>query len=180
MNEFLERNLGEDDLEKQKAEAASKIVIPASMRAFMVLKRANIDRTQRVLVLSKLDKSDEENMFENMCKELKTVLGSEPGTNKSHINAACKVEQSDLPSEEILYAAGYYRREGKNHLIKKDIGCKDEVLKDPEATGLTMPRWTTPRTPSPRTGRSQSILLTLMPQSQRTGMTKWMVSGSLQ
>ena len=83
VNEFLERNLGEDDLEKQKAEAALKIVIPASVRAFMVLKRANIDRTQRMLVLSELDKSDEVNMFENMCKELKIVLGTGSGTNKS-------------------------------------------------------------------------------------------------
>ena len=41
----------------------------------MVLKRANIDR---MLVLSKLDKSDEVNMFYNMCKELKIVLGSGP------------------------------------------------------------------------------------------------------
>ena len=108
MNEFLERNLGEDDLEKQKAEAALKIVIPASVRAFMVLKRANIDRTQRMLVLSKLDKSDEVHMFDNMCKELKIVLGSVPGANKSNINLTIKVEQSNLPSEEVLYAAGYF------------------------------------------------------------------------
>ena len=108
---FLEKELGEDDLEKQvrtwdsfedctrgtkdiedflsdydraykKAAAAAKIVIPASVRAFMVLTRANIDRTQRMLVLSKLDKNDETKMFDNMCKELKIVLGSGPGANK--------------------------------------------------------------------------------------------------
>ena len=69
-----------------------------------------------MLVLSKLDKSDEENMFDNMfdnmCKELKIVLGSGPGTNKSETNAVIKMEQSNLPSEEVLYAAGYYRRGG--------------------------------------------------------------------
>lgn len=138
---FLEKELGEDDLEKQvrtwdsfedctrgtkdiedflsdydraykKAAAAAKIVIPASVRAFMVLKRANIDRTQRMLVLSKLDKNDETKMFDNMCKELKIVLGSGPGASKSDSNAAIKTEQSILPSEEVLYAAGYYRRGG--------------------------------------------------------------------
>lgn len=31
---------------------------------------------------------------------------------------------------------------------------------------------------SPRTGTSQSISLTLMPRSQRTGMRRWMGSGS--
>ena len=120
VKEFLERELGEDDLEKQvrtwdsfedctrgtkdieeflsefdraykKAKAASKIVIPASVRAFMVLRRAKIDRTQRMSVLSKLDKSDEMNMFDNMCKELKIVLGSVPGANKSDLNAAIKI-----------------------------------------------------------------------------------------
>ena len=75
VKEFLERELGEDLLEKQvrtwdlfedctrgskhieeflsdfdraykKAASAAKIVIPASVRAFMVLKRAQIDKTQ--------------------------------------------------------------------------------------------------------------------------------------
>ena len=118
VEEFFERELGEVDLEKQectrgtndieeflsdfdgaykKAEAASKFVIPASVRAIMVLKRANIDRTQRMRVLSKLDKSDEVDMFDNMHKEIKIVLGRGPGANKS-INADVKVEQSNLPS----------------------------------------------------------------------------------
>ena len=97
VKDFLERELGEDDLEKQvrtwdsfedctrgskdieeflsdfdraykKAASASKIVIPASVRAFMVLKRAQIDKTQRMLVLSKLDKSDEVKMFDNISR----------------------------------------------------------------------------------------------------------------
>ena len=122
VKEFLEKELGEDDLEKQvrtwdsfedctrgtkdiedflsdydrthkKAAAAAKIVIPASVRAFMVLKRANINRTQRMLVLSKLDKSDEAEMFDNMCKELKIVLESGPGASKSDSSVAIKIEQ---------------------------------------------------------------------------------------
>ena len=127
VKDFLERELGEDDLEKQvrtwdafedctrgskdieeflsdydraykRAAAAAKIVIPASVRAFMVLKRAQIDKTQRMLVLSKLDKSDEVKMFDNMCKELKIVLGSGPGASMSDSNAAIKFEQSNLQS----------------------------------------------------------------------------------
>ena len=139
---FLEEELGEDDLEKQvrtwdefedcirgtsgiedflstfdraykKAAAASKATIPAPVRAFMVLKRSNIDKTQRMLVLSKLDKNDNKNMFENMCKELKLVLGGGPGTTKQgHSSAAIKVDQDSLPSDEVLFAAGYYKRGG--------------------------------------------------------------------
>ena len=65
-----------------------------------------------MLVLSKLDKSDKAKMFDNMCKELKIVLGSGPGASKSDSSVAIKTEQSNLPSEEVLYAAGYYRRGG--------------------------------------------------------------------
>ena len=39
----------------------------------MVLKRCNTDKAQRMLVLSKLDKDDTKNMFDNMSKELKLV-----------------------------------------------------------------------------------------------------------
>merc|ERR1712179_459853 len=88
-------------------------------------------------VLSKLDKRDEVDMFDNMHKEIKIVLGRGPGANKS-INADMKVEQFNLPSEEVIYVAGYYRRECKNHLIKKDIRCKDEM--DGEYKGEWKPR----------------------------------------
>ena len=139
VKEFLERELGEDDLEKQvrtwdlfedcmrgskdieeflsdfdraykKAASAAKIVIPASVRAFMVLKRAQIDKTQRMLVLSKLDKSNEVKMFDNMCKELKIVLGSGPVASMSDSNNAIKFEQSNLQSEEVLYAKSWKRK----------------------------------------------------------------------
>ena len=44
----------------------------------MVLKRCNTDKAQRMLVLSKLDKDDTKNMFDNMSKEIKLVLGGGP------------------------------------------------------------------------------------------------------
>ena len=143
VRQFLDKELGEDDLEKQvrtwdefedcsrgtknidefmsdfdrayrKAAAASKVVIPATVRAFMVLKRSNIDKTQRMLIMSKLDQTEEEDMFDNMCRELKLVLGSGPGSKKQHDGSseAIKVDQSNLPSEEVLFAAGWMRRGG--------------------------------------------------------------------
>ena len=86
VTEFLDEELGEDDLEKmvrtcddfedcsrgqkdidtflsdydrayRKAAEASGLTIPSSVRAFMVLKRSNINKTQRMLVMSKLDQS---------------------------------------------------------------------------------------------------------------------------
>ena len=143
VRDFLDKELQEEDLDKQvrtwdefedccrgskgiedfvsdfdrayqKAASASGLTIPASVRAFMVLKRANLTNTQRMLVMSKLDQTNKEKMFENICRELKLVLGSGPGAgaNKSSAqNDAIKVD-NDLPSEEVLYAAGYSRRGG--------------------------------------------------------------------
>ena len=53
--------------------------IPAEIRAFMVLKRACVTDTQRMLILSKMDLEDKSGMFEAMSKELKLILGGGPG-----------------------------------------------------------------------------------------------------
>ena len=140
---FLDKELGEDDLEKQvrtwfefencqrgdkeiedfisdfdrayqKAAKASGSQIPSQVRAFMVLKRSNINQTQQMLVMSKLDKEKKDQMFENICKELKLVLGGGPGTVKEPKlrEAAIKVEAADIPSEDVLLAHGYVKRDG--------------------------------------------------------------------
>ena len=139
---FLEEQLGEDELEKQvrtwfefedcdrgnkdiedfvsdfdraykKAASASSFSIPSQVRAFMVLKRANINKTQKMLVMSKLDKKDKSVMFENMCSELKVVLGSGPGTNcDKKSSEAFKLEPADIPSEDVLFSHGYVRKHG--------------------------------------------------------------------
>ena len=61
---------------------SSSARIPAEIRAFMVLKRAGVSYTQRMLVLSKLNLENKDKMFDNMCKEIKLVLGGGPGTNQ--------------------------------------------------------------------------------------------------
>ena len=87
VKEFLDKELGEDDLERNvrtwnefedctrgnkdkedfvseferqynKAKNASKVKIPEEMCAIMVLKRANVSKVHRMLILSKLDKKD--------------------------------------------------------------------------------------------------------------------------
>ena len=90
-DEFEDCSRGEQDIEdflsnfdrayKKAVAASSELTIPAAVRAFMVLKRSNVTKTQRMLVMSKLDQSRPENMFENICKELKIVLGRGPGSN---------------------------------------------------------------------------------------------------
>ena len=76
--------------------------IPAEIRAFMVLKRAGVNDTQRMLVLSKLNMEDKAKMFDNMCKEIKLVLGGGPGTSQV-AGEAIKVEPSS--GEEGIFVA---------------------------------------------------------------------------
>ena len=59
--------------------ASPSSVIPPEIRAFMVLKRSGATREQRMLVLAKLDKDDKPNMFADMGKQLKLILGGGPG-----------------------------------------------------------------------------------------------------
>ena len=92
-DEFEDCTRGEQDIEdflsnfdrayKKAVGASSELTIPAPVRAFMVLKRSNITTTQRMLVMSKLDQSKPEKMFENICRELKIVLGRGPGTSST-------------------------------------------------------------------------------------------------
>ena len=146
VKDFLDEQLSEDDLEKKvrtwddledctrgqkdideflsdfdrayrKAAEASGLTIPSSVRAFMVLKRANVNKTQRILIMSKLDQNEKDKMFENMGRELKLVLGSGPGalSKSDGLGEAVKYERTDIPSEDVLYTAGYERRGGGNY-----------------------------------------------------------------
>ena len=48
-------------------------------------------------------------MFENMSKELKLVLGGGPGSTKQgNKSDTIMVDKDTIPSEEVLFAAGYY------------------------------------------------------------------------
>ena len=76
-------------------------------RTFMVLKRSNVTKVQRMLILSN-------NMFENMCQELKLVLGGGPGMARDEPSEAIKFEAKDIPSEDVLWNMGYTRRGGGN------------------------------------------------------------------
>ena len=63
-----------------------------------------------MLVMSKLNTDEENEMFENMSKELKLILGGGPGSCINKSSDAIKVEAADIPSDEVLMAHGYVRR----------------------------------------------------------------------
>ena len=91
--------------------------IPAEIRAFMVLKRANVSDTQRMLVLSKIDLNDKAGMFDKMCKELKLVLGGGPGKPiKDDNNSNDGIRVEPIKDEEGVFVTfngeKYYRGSG--------------------------------------------------------------------
>ena len=90
--------------------------IPAEIRAFMVLKRACVTDTQRMLILSKMDLEDKSGMFEAMSKELKLILGGGPGQANVKIGIsesgdAIKVEPMRSDEDVFITCNGnrYYR-----------------------------------------------------------------------
>ena len=90
--------------------------IPAENRAFMVLKRASVSDTQRMLILSKMNLDDKSGMFEAMCKELKLVLGGGPGqSGTSKSSDAITVEPIKNDEDVFLTFNGnrYYRDGGR-------------------------------------------------------------------
>ena len=120
-DEFEDCIRGEQDIEdflsnfdrayKKAVGASSELTIPAPVRAFMVLRRSNVTKTQRMLVMSKLDQSKPEKMFENICRELKIVLGRGPGSNLTKDEPSGDIRViKDMPSEDVLFAAGYVKR----------------------------------------------------------------------
>ena len=99
---------------------SSTASIPAEIRAFMVLKRAKVSDTQRMLVLSKANLDKKEEMFDSMCKELKLILSGGPGkiTSKSSDDAIV-VEPLKEENEVFItfngnrYVKTNYRGKGK-------------------------------------------------------------------
>ena len=57
-NKSIEDLISEFDSQYKRAESASKVRIPEEIRAFMILKQLNVTRTERMLILLKLDRSD--------------------------------------------------------------------------------------------------------------------------
>ena len=132
VTEFLKKELGEQDLDKmvrvweefedcrQENKSIDDFVsdfertyntvtvvsttakLPAEVRAFMLLRRSGVNSTQRMLVLSQLDKDDKVNMFDNMARILKVVLGGGPGApSSSESNGPLKLEP--VPGEDGVF-----------------------------------------------------------------------------
>ena len=138
---FLDKQLGKDDLSdsfekfedfedysRSKVETVVEYIakfdqkynrllklnmtLPSAVLAFKLLKRANITKEERMLVLTGMDFTQKEKLFNQAKNSLKKFLGE--GGAKSVVNSssvAIKLEPAFLADhEEALMAAGYVRR----------------------------------------------------------------------
>ena len=78
----------------------------------LVLERADMDETRRMLILSKMNLEKRNEMFKDMCKELKLVLSGGPGTStvegkekdkKADNDHAVKKEEEDAKNAFVVF-----------------------------------------------------------------------------
>ena len=70
--------------------------IPSELRAFMLLKRSGATPSQRMMVLSRMNREDKPEMYNSMCRELKLILGGGPGSKNRAETREVKIEPSSV------------------------------------------------------------------------------------
>ena len=113
--------------------------LPVSILAFKLLKRANITKEQRMLVLTGMDFNKKETLFDQAKASLKKLLGDSSTSTKSS-QPAVKLEPSFLAeNEEALLAAGYVRKHvGFTNIRGGGYNCKSRGYNDFSTRGRNM------------------------------------------
>ena len=83
-----------------------RMTLPAPVLAFKLLRKAKITREEKLLVLTGLDYTKQESMYDQAKESLKKFIGEHAS---AELKSAIKVEPTFLTEEEA-YAAGYVKR----------------------------------------------------------------------
>ena len=98
--------------EKYKRIVKGGTTIPQDILAFMMLKRARITKEERMLVVTGMDFTKKEELYEQAKTSLRKFKGDQAyvGGYSNESNVAIKLEPTFLAeNEEALFAAGYQR-----------------------------------------------------------------------
>ena len=88
------------------------MTLPSEILAFKLLKKANITKEERLLVLTGMNYKQKSTLYEEAKLSLKKFKGADDGQKKK---SAIKLEPAYLAeNEEALLAAGYVKAKGKN------------------------------------------------------------------
>ena len=91
-----------------------KMGLPPAIVAFMLLKKANLTKAERMLVLTGMNYSEKDQLFEQAKKSLLKFKGEQVGTREgSGASAAIKLEPTYVAdSEEAFWNARYSQKSG--------------------------------------------------------------------
>ena len=98
--------------EKYKRILKGGTTIPADILAFMMLKRARITKDERLLVVTGMDFSQKETLYEQAKTSLRKFKGDQAyvGSVSNESNLAIKLEPTYLAeNEDVFFAAGYQK-----------------------------------------------------------------------
>ena len=89
-----------------------KMTLPSEILAFKLLKKANITKEERLLILTGMNYEQKSTLYEEAKSSLKKFKGDDGGQIEK---SAIKLEPAYLAeNEEALLAAGYVKAKGKN------------------------------------------------------------------
>ena len=98
-----------------------KMTLPIEILAFKLLRKANITKKEKLLVLTGMNYDNKETLYEEAKKSLKKFKDSDSESCNS--GSSIKMEPAFLAAnEEALFAAGYTRTSGNIRGIGRDRG----------------------------------------------------------
>ena len=84
--------------------------IPEEILAYMMMKRAGLTHVEKMLVISRIDMEDKENLFKKFKIHMKNILGKSFQNQKTKATDEITIEPAFLAEhEEVLATHGYYR-----------------------------------------------------------------------
>ena len=85
--------------------AVCSVVLPSEIRAFMLLRRSGVKGVNRSLVMSKLDFTKADTLYEQVETQIVEILGGGPGAKKG-TGGLMRVEAVPVPGEEGCFMIG--------------------------------------------------------------------------
>ena len=97
--------------------------LPSEIRAFMLLKRSGVEGVNRSLVLSKLDFTKADTLYEQVETQIVEILGGGPGAKKG-TGGLMRVEAVPVPGEEGCFMIGdqKFKKEAPKRKKEQDWG----------------------------------------------------------
>ena len=104
----LEDFIAEYEMKSNRVKATGTS-LSGEILAYMLMKRAGLSNLERMLVLSRVDMTDKNNLYKNVKLNMSNILGKCMKTKQESV-PAIKLEPALLAQhEDVLAAAGYYR-----------------------------------------------------------------------